>query len=44
MSIKLSNGETIEVARVGRWFLYGFVGALLVTNLRGIAGMVYSVI
>ena len=44
MSINFSGGTSIKVSRVARWFLYGFAGTLLITNIRGIAGMVYTIV
>lgn len=44
MSINLTDGTSVKVSRVARWFLYGFAGTLLITNIRGIAGVVYSVV
>ena len=44
MSVNLSNGTSMKVSRIGKWFLYGFAGTLLITNVREIAGLLYTVI
>ena len=44
MSIKMADGVSVPVAKVGKWFLYGFVLFSVVLNVRGIAGLIYSMV
>lgn len=43
MSIEIADGVNIKVAKLGKWFLYGFALTTLVVNMRGIAGLVHYI-
>ena len=43
MSVEIADGVKIRVAKIGKWFLYGFAVTTLVVNMRGIAGFVHYI-